>query len=101
MTLSSSFADQVIGERGLRGVEMNVPIDIDKEITFTLPASTVFVFEGIDNGNFDFPTTGIEESATVADGIEGNDIVYDMSGRRLHTPRKGFPVIVGGKKVIK
>lgn len=101
VTLSSSFADQVIGERGLRGVEMNVPIDIDKEITFTLPASTVFVFEGIDNGNFDFPTTGIEESATVADGIEGNDIVYDMSGRRLHTPRKGFPVIVGGKKVIK
>lgn len=101
VTLSSSFADQVIGERGLRGVEMNVPIDIDKEITFTLPASTVFVFEGIDNGNFDFPTTGIEESATVADGFEGNDIVYDMSGRRLHTPRKGFPVIVGGKKVIK
>lgn len=101
VTLSSSFADQVIGERGLRGVEMNEPIDIDKEITFTLPASTVFVFEGIDNGNFDFPTTGIEESATVANGIEGNDIVYDMSGRRLHTPRKGFPVIVGGKKVIK
>ena len=29
-------------------------VDIDKEITISMPKSSVFVFEGVDKGNFDF-----------------------------------------------
>ena len=49
ITLSSSFADQKVATaNGLKGIEMNKPIDIDKQLTLTFPASTVFVFEGVD-----------------------------------------------------
>ena len=54
VTLHSSFADQVIGNGGIEGIRMNEPIDIDKEITVSMPKSSVFVFEGTDNGHFDF-----------------------------------------------
>ena len=29
-------------------------LNIDKEITISMPKSSVFVFEGVDKGNFDF-----------------------------------------------
>ena len=49
ITLSSSFADQKAATaNGLKGIEMNKPIYIDKQLTLTFPASTVFVFEGVD-----------------------------------------------------
>ncbi len=54
VTLRSSFADQVIGTSGINGLQMDQPIDIDKELAISLPKSSVFVFEGVDNGNFDF-----------------------------------------------
>ncbi len=54
VTLKSSFADQVIGKSGIQGLKTNKPIDIDKELTIQMPKSSVFVFEGKDNGNFDF-----------------------------------------------
>lgn len=47
VVLRSSFADQVIGADGLSGLAMNEAIDIDSEINITMPASSVFVFEGI------------------------------------------------------
>ncbi len=54
VTLRSSFADQIIGNGGIEGIKTNEPIDIDKEITVSLPKSSVYVFEGEDNGNFDY-----------------------------------------------
>ena len=54
ITLQSSFADQTVGLGGIEGIQFGQPIDIDKEITMTMPKSSVFVFEGTDNGNFDF-----------------------------------------------
>ncbi len=54
VTLRSSFADQIIGNGGIEGIKTNEPIDIDKEITVSLPKSSVYVFEGKDNGNFDY-----------------------------------------------
>ena len=55
VTLSSSFADQKVAvEGGLNGIEVNKPINIDDQLTLSFPASTVFVFEGTDNGNFNF-----------------------------------------------
>ncbi len=54
VTLHSSFADQIVGATGIEGLQMNQPVDIDKELTITMPKSSVYVFEGVDNGNFDF-----------------------------------------------
>ena len=52
--LRSSFADQRIGKGGIEGLPVGKATDIDKRITISMPKSSVFVFEGIDNGQFDF-----------------------------------------------
>lgn len=44
--LRSSFADQILGNDGLKGIKVNTPINIDETITITLPASSVYVLEG-------------------------------------------------------
>ena len=49
-----SFADQRIGKGGISGLPVGKAVDIDKEITISMPKSSVFVFEGVDKGNFDF-----------------------------------------------
>ena len=57
VTMNSSFKDQAIGgKNGMRGMPMKKAVDIDQTLTIVLPASSVFVFEGRDNGNFDFGT---------------------------------------------
>lgn len=48
ITLSHAFDDQSSIE-GFSGVDMNTPIDIDAELTITLPGSSVFVFNGVDD----------------------------------------------------
>ena len=107
ITLSSAFADQKIAvDGGLKGIDLNTPIDVDKEITFTFPASSVFVIDGVDNGNFDLlPTPDDPKGPTTAIGevnnpfINTNATIYDISGRRLATPLKGNVNIIDGKKV--
>ena len=54
VTLRSSFADQRIGKGGISGLPVGKAVDIDKQITISMPKSSVFVFEGVDKGNFDF-----------------------------------------------
>ena len=54
ITLRSSYADQRIGKGGIEGLPVGKATDIDKQITITMPKSSVFVFEGVDNGKFDF-----------------------------------------------
>ena len=46
--------NQHIGKGGISGLPVGKAVDIDKEITISMPKSSVFVFEGIDKGNFDF-----------------------------------------------
>lgn len=43
ITLSDGFSQGVLG-----GLKVNEPIDIDKELTLTLPKSSVFVYNGVD-----------------------------------------------------
>ena len=102
INLTSSFADQVIGgNTGLRGVDENTAIDVDKEITFTMPASSVFVFEGTDNGNFDFPVTAISDAKKNSNvSTTAAAAVYDIMGRKLAAPQKGNVNIIGGKKQL-
>ena len=48
VTLNHAFADQASID-GFAGIEMGTPINIDTELTITLPGSTIFVFDGADN----------------------------------------------------
>lgn len=43
ITLNNGFSQGVLG-----GLKVNEPIDIDKELTLTLPKSSVFVYNGVD-----------------------------------------------------
>ena len=101
ITLNSSFDDQKIAvDGGLKGINVGEPIDIDKEITFQLPASSVFVFEGVDNGDFNFDSTVTEIGKVNTPFVNTDATIYDMSGRRMAAPQKGLPNIIGGKKVL-
>lgn len=101
ITLNSSFDDQKIGVDGsLKGINVGEPIDIDQEITFQLPASSVFVFEGVDNGDFNFDSTVTEIGKVNTPFVNTDATIYDMSGRRMAAPQKGLPNIIGGKKVL-
>lgn len=103
ITLNSSFADQIFGKGGLQGVDMNTPVDVDKEITFTMPASTVFVMEGIDNANINYEPTAINEIKNFDNNIKdaaNNETTYDLSGRKTNNPVKGSVYIKNGKKFI-
>lgn len=44
ITLNDGFSQGVLG-----GLKVNEPIDIDKELTLTLPKSSVFVYNGVDS----------------------------------------------------
>ena len=48
ITLGHAFADQA-DIAGFSGITVGTPIDIDTELTITLPGSSVFVFDGSDN----------------------------------------------------
>lgn len=103
INLVSSFNDQKINvDGGLKGIDITKAIDIDADITLTMPASSVYVFEGSDNGNFDFVPTGIENANKVdAPNVSTTETVYDLQGRRLAKARKGQVNVVNGKKTIK
>ena len=101
ITLNSSFDDQKIAvDGGLKGINVGEPIDIDQEITFQFPASSVFVFEGVDNGDFNFDSTVTEIGKVNTPFVNTDATIYDMSGRRMAAPQKGLPNIIGGKKVL-
>lgn len=88
ITLTDAFDDQVRVE----GLDTTQPIDIDQELTIVLPASSVFVYDGVDNN----PT--VIENVKVNPNVANNK-VYDMHGRLLDGVQKGIN-IVGGKKVL-
>lgn len=93
---TSSFKDQPV----LNGLKMGEAIDIDKELTINMPASSVFVFEGIDQNPLDINPgpTGIGQ-VTAKNPIV-KDSIYDLSGRQLPVPHKGINII-NGQKMIK
>lgn len=98
ITLSSSFDDQTFGDCGIKGIDLGTPIDVDKELIIEMPKSSVFVMEGVDNGNN--KPTGVSNAKTASlDTTPAK--VYDLSGRRLSEPQKGQVNIIGSKKVIK
>lgn len=91
ITLSKAFTDQAT----LSGLTEGTAIDIDDELTLKLPASSVYVFNGVDNS----PAITAISAATTAETTPADNTIYDLSGRRLAAPQKGVNII-GHKKVI-
>ena len=94
---TKAFADQL----DLEGLKVGEEIDIDTELTVTIPGSSVYIFDGVDNTEGDLggdDTTSIEDAPS-AFVPQTSAIVYDLAGRRVMNPTKGV-YIVDGKKVI-
>ncbi|MDE6145306.1 MAG: hypothetical protein K2F96_03430, partial [Muribaculaceae bacterium] len=91
--LKSSFKVQ----DALEGMpELDTPIDIDRELTLVLPASSVYCFDGIDADHewpvYPDPVLPGEEDPNPDSSIgevnadNANSTLYDLQGRRVNTP---------------
>ncbi|MBQ8050444.1 MAG: hypothetical protein IJ197_02550 [Bacteroidaceae bacterium] len=91
ITLSKAFRVQT----SLSGLTEGTPIDIDQTLSLLLPASSVYVFNGIDSertaveGPQDGPTTTVRTSR-----------IYDLSGRPVAEPQRGV-YIQNGTKILR
>lgn len=72
--------------------ELDTPIDINQELTLTLPGSSVYCFDGID-ATKEWPVypepviPGDEEDAINEITVDSTDsTIYDLQGRRVLTP---------------
>lgn len=90
ITLSDAFGDQAPVE----GFDITQPIDIDKELTIVMPASSVFVYNGVDNSATETSINSVEKDPTNADNK-----IYDVQGRSYDVMQRGVN-IVGGKKIL-
>lgn len=89
VTESMQFEKAFNNQADLNGLATLKLIDLDTPITVTLPASSVYVFDGAHGDNL----SGVEDiigDDSAAD--EENDSVYDLQGRR-HTPDNLAPGI--------
>lgn len=90
VTLSPSFG----GQSALTGLATAAAIDIDTQLTITIPASSLYVFDGICQHA---DPTGIETiTATIPATVSSS---YDLSGRVVTTQHGLY--IKNGKKVMK
>lgn len=95
ITLQKAFKVQ----NALSGLKLDAPIDIDEKLSLKLPASSVFVFDGVDSDADHI--TFLPEQSQLQDLTMGNDLMVDLSGRILsYAPQKGV-YIKNGKKVFK
>lgn len=91
ITLTDAF-----GQKPLPGLDVNEPIDIDRELTLRLPASSVFVYNGTDHG-----TQTAIGSVQAEPVVQGNPYVYDLAGRRVAATEKGVYIYKGKKFLVK
>ena len=87
----------------LEGMPLDEPIDIDRELTLTLPGSSVYCFDGIE-GNTEWPVypdpvlPGEEDSLTEIDSeLPADSATYDLQGRRVMNPTLPGLYIRAGK----
>lgn len=87
MRLKHSFKVQ----DALEGMPLDEPIDIDKELTLTLPASSLFCYDGIE-GDTAWPVypdpvlPGQVELTEIATEAPVDNTTYDLQGRRVVNP---------------
>lgn len=89
ITLSKAFSQNT-----LSGLSTDTPIDIDKVLTLRLSASSVYVFNGVDNQVIDgvtVPSAAVHKMPQDATGT------YDLNGRPAPKQGKGIMVHQGQK----
>lgn len=96
ITLTPAFDDQKGALKTICKVAEGDEIDVDAELTFTLPASSVYVFNGKDAD----AETAIEAVGSALNNINRNNSIYDLSGRQLSHTTHGIN-IVSGKKILR
>ena len=110
ITLTKSFADQV----ALNGFAEGEAIDVDAELTVTLPGSSLYVFDGVDNSvvtvetdkyyrfkNADSKYLAAGEALTVADKADASTIFYLTEESKLLAYSNGlFLNKVGGFEAV-
>ena len=82
-------------QNALDGLAEGEPIDIDQPLTLSLPANTVFVFNGIDSQQ-----TAIKPVPTDSH-THSDATAYDLSGRCVSPLSKGIRIRNGKKVVVK
>ena len=90
VTLNKAFANQP----ALKGLNEGTPIDIDAELTLTLPAHTVYIYDGTDATS----PTGIADAP--AAGTPRN-VYHDLAGRRLAVPPASGVYLHNGQKQVR
>lgn len=96
VTLSAAFDDQKGSLKTLCGKTEGEEIDVDEMLTFSLPASSVYVFNGKD-ADAETAIETVEQSAT---RTNKDKHIYDLSGRQLSHTTHGVN-IVSGKKILR
>lgn len=91
ITLDNAFTQSI-----LPGLTTGSPIDIDTPLTLTLPASSVFVYNGKDGSDI----TAIDRIEKGPEQMDNdNNAIHNLLGQRQTSLQKGIN-IVGNKKVI-
>ena len=93
VTLADAFQQNAVS-----GLPTGEPIDIDTRLVITLPASTVFVWNGTDNTDHPEFDTAVCPVALLAD--EPDTTIYDLQGRKVTSIQKGSLYIQNGKKFM-
>ena len=80
IVLRKAFGEQAV----LKGLTEGTPIDIDTRLTLTLPASSVYVFDGLDS---EVETSVKTTEPTSRREVPG--VPYDLQGRQLSAYQQG------------
>ena len=95
ITLSDAFS-----QSPLSGLTTDTPIGIDTPLTLRLAASSVYIYNGIDENPTGIGTIHPASDEEMENGTRLSGECYDLSGRRLARPRENSINIVSGKKMI-
>lgn len=87
--LEDSFSDQA--GKTLEGLDTSKPIDLDTPLSITLPASSVFSYDGKHTPHSEVSITTVAEPVAAPAGI------YDLQGRRVASRPQSGLFIEGGK----
>ena len=90
ITLSNAFSQGT-----LSGLKVGQPIDIDTELSLKLPASSVYVYNGIDSS-----TTDIVELENDIVAKPSSDCWYNLQGQAIGEPTALGVYVKNGKKMI-